>query len=77
MSVLLVRVASASILHGGLAIGYRAILDAGVWVVSLAASSAQVVILKQVARTDAFVECGERGVAVDVLLLQFAHEHAL
>ena len=71
-------IASASILHGRLATGLRAIRHAGVGVVSLAAGGTgriQVIVLQQVACTDAFVDRGERGVAIDVLLLQFADEH--
>ena len=78
MSLLLLMIASASILHRRLATGHRAILHAGVGVVSLAAGRTgriQVVVLQQVARADAFVDRGERGVAIDVLLLQFADEH--
>ena len=79
MSLFLLIIARfASILHRCLATGHRAIFHAGVGVVSLAASRTgriQVVVLQQVARADAFVDRGERGVAIDVLLLQFANEH--
>ena len=78
MSILLLLIPSATILHGCLTIGQRAILDAGVGVVSLTAGAAgctQVVVLQQVARTDAFVDGSECGVGIDVLLLQFANEH--
>ena len=55
-----------------MATGHRAILHAGVGVVSLAAGRTgriQVVVLQQVARADAFIDRGERGVAINVLML--------